>query len=59
MSMPKTTQEVQVFNEMDQLYRCFIRNFASLMAPITKLLIKVEVFEWTVEYQIALEDIKN
>jgi hypothetical protein len=29
------------------------------MAPITNLLIKVEVFEWTTERQIAWEDIKN
>jgi hypothetical protein len=29
------------------------------MAPITKLLIKVEMFEWTNECQIAWEDIKN
>jgi hypothetical protein len=29
------------------------------MAPITKLFRKVEVFEWTVECQIAWENIKN
>jgi hypothetical protein len=29
------------------------------MAPITKLFKKIEVFEWTVECQIAWEDIKN
>jgi hypothetical protein len=29
------------------------------MAPITKLLKKVAVFEWTVKCQIAWEDIKN
>ncbi len=29
------------------------------MAPITKLLRKVEAFEWTIECQIAWEDIKN
>jgi hypothetical protein len=28
------------------------------MAPITKLLKKIEVFEWTIECQIAWEDIK-
>ncbi len=28
------------------------------MAPITKLLKKIEVFEWTIECQTAWEDIK-
>ncbi len=44
---------------MAQFYRCFIKNFASIMAPITKLLIKAKVFEWTAECQTAWEDIKN
>jgi len=47
MPIPKTPQDIQVFNGMENFYRCFIRNFASIMAPITKLLMKVEVFEWT------------
>jgi hypothetical protein len=34
-------------------------NFASVMAQITKLLRKVEVFEWTTECQYAWEDVKN
>jgi hypothetical protein len=59
MPMPKTPQKIQVFNRMAQFYRCSIRNFASIMAPITKLFRKVEVFEWTVECQIAWENIKN
>jgi hypothetical protein len=29
------------------------------MVPITKLLRKGEVFEWTTKYQTAWEDIKN
>jgi len=29
------------------------------MAPITKLLEKVEMFEWTVDCQITWEDIKK
>jgi len=36
--IPKTSQEIQVFNRMAQFYKCFIRNFASIMVPITKLL---------------------
>ncbi len=49
MQVPKTLQEIQVFNGMALFYRCFIRNFAYVMAPTTKLLKKIEVFKWTVE----------
>jgi hypothetical protein len=42
MPIPKTPQEIQVFNGMAQFYRCFIRNFAFVMAPITKLLKKIK-----------------
>jgi len=55
MSVPKTPQEIQVFNGMAYFYKCF-RYF---MALITKLLKKVEVFEWTSKYQTTWEDIKN
>ncbi len=40
MSIPKTPQEIQVFDGMAQFYKCFIKNFASIMALITKLLKK-------------------
>jgi hypothetical protein len=40
MPVPKTPQEIQMFNGMAQFYRCFIRNFASIMAPNTKFLRK-------------------
>jgi len=59
MLIPKTPQEIQVFNGMAQFYRCFIKKIAFIMAPITKLLRKIEVFEWTIECQTAWEDIKN
>ncbi len=54
-----TPQEIQIFNEMAQFYRCFIKNFALIMSPITKLLKKSKVFEWTEECQNAQEEIKN
>ncbi len=59
MLAPKTPQEIQVFNGMAQFYRCVIRNFAFVMAPIIKLLKKFKMFEWTVECQTVWEDIKN
>ncbi len=35
-----------MFNGMAQFYRCFIKKIASIMAPITKLFKKIEVFKW-------------
>jgi hypothetical protein len=49
MLVPKTPQEIQVFNGMAQFYKCFILFFAFIMAPITKLFKKAEMFEWIVE----------
>jgi hypothetical protein len=37
MPVPKTPQEIQVFNGMAQFYICFFKIFASIIAPITKL----------------------
>jgi hypothetical protein len=59
MRVPKTPQKIQVFNGMVQFYKCFIRNFASIITLITKLFKKVEMFEWIVECQTVWEDIKN
>jgi hypothetical protein len=49
MLVSKTPQEIPVFTGMAHFYKCFIINFAYVMAPITKLVKKVEVFEWVVE----------
>jgi hypothetical protein len=51
MPVSKTPQEIQVFNGMAHFYKCFIRKFASIMAPITKLLKKTKVFKWIIECQ--------
>ncbi len=59
MLVPTTPKKIQIFNGMAQFYIFFIKNFASIMSPITKLLKKYEVFEWTIECQIAWEEIKK
>jgi hypothetical protein len=38
MPIPTTPQETWVFNGMVEFYGCFIKNFASIMAPFVKLL---------------------
>jgi hypothetical protein len=53
MPIHTTLQEIQVFNEMAQFYKGFIKNFASIMSPIIKLFKKSKVFEWTRKCQNA------
>lgn len=40
MPTPKNPHDIQVFNGIAQFYRCFIKNFVFIMAPITKLVCK-------------------
>jgi hypothetical protein len=47
VNMPIPTTPQQVFNGMAYFYRCFIKNYTYIMTPITKMLKKSEVFEWT------------
>jgi hypothetical protein len=44
---------------MVQIYRCFIKNFAFIMAPITKLMKKMKPFIWTTKCQEAWDQIKQ
>ncbi len=59
MPTPKTFEDIQVFNGMAQYYKGFIKDFAFIIASITKLLQKIEVLKWMVEYQQAWEEIKQ
>ncbi len=51
VNMPelKTPKDIQVFNNMAKFYHYFIHNFISIMALITKLLQKTQVFHWILE----------
>jgi hypothetical protein len=42
MPVPIVPQEIQVFNGIAQFYMCFIKNFAWIMSPITKLFKNLE-----------------
>ncbi len=35
MLVPQNSQQIQVFNGMVQFYKCFIKKFTTIMAPIT------------------------
>ncbi len=59
MPPPKNPQQIQIFNGMAQFCKCFIKNFTTIMGPITKLTIKTKTFLWTQECQKAWELIKK
>ncbi len=44
MPPPKNPQYIQIFNGMEQFYKCFIKKIVAIMAPITKLTIKKKNF---------------
>jgi hypothetical protein len=56
VNMPplKNPQQIQVFNGMAQFYKCFIKNFVVIMAPINKLTIKTKTFLWIEELSKGL-----
>jgi hypothetical protein len=47
MPIPTNTQYIHVFNSMAEFYKCFIKNFAFIITPITKLMRKTKPFIWT------------
>ncbi len=59
MFVPSNPQQIQVFNWMARFYKCFIKNFAFIMAPITKLMRKIKQFMWTPKCQGTWELIKQ
>ncbi len=59
MLPPKNPQQIQVFNGMAQFDICFFKKFVVIMAPIIKLIKKIETFLWIKECQKAWELIKQ
>jgi len=49
----KNPQQIQIFNAMAQFYKCFMKTFIVIMAPITKLTRKIKTFLWIEESQKA------
>lgn len=57
--VPRNQKEVRQFTGMASWYRRFIANFASRMHPLTSLLKRQSKFEWTLEADIAFQDVKS
>ena len=56
--IPQTIRDVQNFDDLASFYRMFIRNFSTIMAPMTEV-IKVTSFKWTPKAQYAFEEVKK
>ena len=54
---PKSIHDVRSFHGLSSFYRRFIRNFSSIMAPMTEV-IKGSSFKWNPKAQVAFEEIK-
>jgi RNase H-like domain found in reverse transcriptase/Reverse transcriptase (RNA-dependent DNA polymerase) len=55
---PMTVTEVRFFLGLAGFYRRFIRHYSRIATPITDLLKKSQ-FEWTLEAQLAFNELKN
>ena len=56
--VPTSIKEVQAFLGLASFYRRFIRNFSSIVAPLTDCL-KKENYKWNGEQQQSFEEIKR
>ena len=61
VNMPptKNVKAIQTFNGLAQFNRCFIKDYAGIMEPITQLTRKGEAFDWTTECKNAYQYIKT
>ena len=59
MPRPRSIRDIQVFNGLAQFNRCFIRDYARILAPITTLTRKDEAFTWTTDCDLAFTEIKK
>jgi hypothetical protein len=56
---PATVSEIRSFLGLAGYYRQFIKDFSKIAKPMTKLLEKNKVFEWTKECQASFEKLKK
>jgi hypothetical protein len=54
-----TVSEIRSFIRLAGYYRWFIKDFSKIAKPMTKLLEKNKVFEWTKECQASFEKLKK
>ena len=57
--IPKTIKEVRSFISFCSYYRKFVRNFAQIAKPLTRMLEKGPSFHWTLDCQRAFDALRN
>ena len=55
---PKSIKDVRAFMGLASYYRKFVKNFATLVKPLTCMLEKGSEFHWTLECQHAFDTVK-
>lgn len=56
--VPQATRALRGFLDLSGFYRRFIKSYASIVAPLTRLLVK-DQFQWSSEAQLAFETLKE
>jgi len=56
---PKNIKQIQQFLGICNYYRRFIKDYAKIAEPLTRLLRKEEKFEWSEEQQNSFEELKK
>lgn len=59
ISRPRNVKQVRQFLGLVQYFRSFIKNYASITAPLRALLMKDIVFEWKDVHERAFENLKQ
>ena len=55
--IPKSIHDVRSFHRLASFYRRFIRNFSTIIGPMTEV-IKGTSFQWSLRAQMAFDEIK-
>ncbi|GJS42727.1 RNA-directed DNA polymerase, partial [Tanacetum coccineum] len=56
--VPRSIQQVRSFHGLASFYRRFVKNFSTLVAPMTEIT-KLKQFAWTLQAQAAFEELKK
>jgi len=56
--VPSSMYQVRSFHALESFYGRFMKNFSSIIAPMTKIF-KAKRFEWNEQAQTAFEEIKH
>ena len=56
---PKNTRDVKSLLGLASFYRKFIRNFSHIANPLTQLLKKDKVWEWTEKCELSFSELKS